>query len=110
MRIAVMGAGASAGMSGRGWPRPASRSHFIARGAHLEALRRNGLRLECPLGDATLAGADATDDPAAIGPVDVVLVAVKLGGDRRRGRALAPLIGRRHPRRHAAERDRRQGR
>ncbi len=65
--------------------------HFIARGPHLEALQRTGLRLECPLGDATLA-VQATDDPAAIGPVDLVLVTVKLGATDAAARTLAPLI------------------
>jgi 2-dehydropantoate 2-reductase len=51
-----------------------------------------GLRIECPLGDATLAVA-ATDDPASTGPVDLVLVAVKLGATDAAARRLAPLIG-----------------
>ena len=94
MRIAVMGAGGIGGYVGARLAEAGETVHFIARGAHLEALRRNGLRLECPLGDVTLAGVDATDDPAAIGPVDLVLVAVKLGATDAAARALAPLIGR----------------
>ena len=94
MRIAVMGAGGIGGYVGARLAEAGEPVHFIARGAHLEALRRNGLRLECPLGDVTLAGVDATDDPAAIGPVDLVLVAVKLGATDAAAGALAPLIGR----------------
>jgi 2-dehydropantoate 2-reductase len=92
MKIAVMGAGGIGGYVGGRLAEAGEAVHFIARGRNLEALRRNGLRIECPLGDATLAVA-ATDDPAAIGPVDLVLVAVKLGATDAAARKLAPLIG-----------------
>jgi 2-dehydropantoate 2-reductase len=66
---------------------------LIARGRHLDALRRNGLRIECPLGGVTLPNIEATDNPAEIGPVDIVLFTVKLGGTDVAARSLAPLIG-----------------
>jgi 2-dehydropantoate 2-reductase len=93
MRIAVMGAGGIGGYVGARLAEAGESVSFIARGAHLDALRRNGLRLECPLGDATIAAANATDDPAALGPVDLVLVTVKLGATDAAARSLAPLIG-----------------
>ena len=51
---------------------------FLARGAHLDALRTRGLRIVSPKGDAHIPGINATSDPAAIRGVDVVLFAVKL--------------------------------
>ncbi|PYR54381.1 MAG: hypothetical protein DMF91_26940, partial [Acidobacteria bacterium] len=66
---------------------------FIARGAHLEALRTKGLRLESPKGNLHLPRVTATDDPAAVGPVDVVLFTVKLYDTESATRLLPPLIG-----------------
>lgn len=50
---------------------------FVARGDHLATLRRDGLRVESIHGDFSVTPTQATDDPAAVGPVDAVLVAVK---------------------------------
>jgi 2-dehydropantoate 2-reductase len=50
---------------------------FIARGAHLHAIRDQGLHIQSPLGDFVLSPAQATDNPTQVGPVDVVLVGVK---------------------------------
>ena len=78
MKVCVMGAGGVGGCLGA---RLAAAGHdvaFIARGAHLAALRSVGLRLESVRGDVTVADALATDDPVAVGPVDLVLFAVKM--------------------------------
>ena len=77
MRLAVIGTGAIGGYFGG---RLAASGHdvtFVARGEHLAALRRDGLRVESHLGDVVLDPVAATDDATGIGPVDVVLVAVK---------------------------------
>ena len=77
MRLAVIGTGAIGGYFGG---RLAASGHdvtFVARGEHLAALRRDGLRVESHLGDVVLHPVAATDDATGIGPVDVVLVAVK---------------------------------
>jgi 2-dehydropantoate 2-reductase len=66
---------------------------FLARGAHLEALRTRGLRLESPKGDLHLERVTATDDPSTVGPVDVVLFAVKLYDMVSAIRLLPPLLG-----------------
>ena len=66
---------------------------FIARGAHLDAIRTVGLRVESPLGDVTLHPAQATDRPGEIGPVDVVLFATKLWDTEVAGEACRPLMG-----------------
>ena len=92
MKIAVVGAGGIGGYVGGRLAEAGEWVHLVARGRHLEALRRNGLRIECPLGDVSLPGIEATDDPLEIGPVDVVVFAVKLGGTDAAARALAPLI------------------
>ena len=78
MRVAVMAAGAVGGYFGG---RLAAAGHdvaFIARGAHRDAIRRNGLKIESGLGDLHLQSVDVTDDASEIGPVDLVLFAVKL--------------------------------
>src|SRR5687768_17797542 len=93
MRIAVMAAGAVGGYFGG---RLAAAGHdvsFIARGAQLEAIRKNGLRIESPLGDLHLEKVRATSDPKEIGPVDVVLFAVKLWDTEIAAETAKPLIG-----------------
>ena len=73
---------AAGGVGGYFGGRMAAAGHdvsFIARGAHLDALRRDGLRIESMLGDLHLKDIDVTDDPKQVGPVDVVLFTVRLG-------------------------------
>jgi 2-dehydropantoate 2-reductase len=92
MRIAAMAAGAVGGYFGA---RLAAAGHevvFFARGAHLDALRREGLTVESPLGDLHLPKVEATDDPARVAPVDVVLFAVKLWDTERAAEQLRPLV------------------
>ena len=57
---------------------------FVARGAHLAALRERGLIIESKLGDVSLPKVEATDDPSTLGSADVVLICVKLWDTRRR--------------------------
>ena len=78
MRIAVFGAGGVGGYYGARLASAGVDVHFIARGAHLEAIRTSGLSIKSANGDLHIHPARVTDDPAAIGPVDLVLVAVKL--------------------------------
>ena len=73
-----MGAGGVGGCLGA---RLAAAGHdvtFIARGRHLSALRQDGLRLHSVRGDLEIAQLSATDDPATVGPVDLVLFTVKM--------------------------------
>ncbi|MEU6550572.1 2-dehydropantoate 2-reductase [Streptomyces sp. NPDC046915] len=93
MKIAVVGAGGIGGYFGG---RLAAAGHdvwFVARGAHLQALRRDGLRIESPDGDLTVTPVRATDDTREIGPVDVVLLCVKTWQLEPAVEALKPLIG-----------------
>ena len=93
MKIAVMGAGGIGGYVGARFAEAGAEVSLVARGAHLEALRANGLRLESPYGDAHLTSIRATDDPAEIGVVDVVLFAVKMAHVDAAAARLGPLIG-----------------
>ena len=93
MRIGVMAAGAVGGYFGA---RMATAGHdvfFIARGAHLEAMRKNGLQIVSPNGDLHLPKVDVTDDPKVVGPVDIVLFAVKLWDTEKGAEAARPLLG-----------------
>ncbi len=91
MRIAVFGAGAIGCWYGAGFARGGAEVHLLARGAHLEALRRDGLTLVSAAGTEQFR-LPATDDPGAIGPVDVVLVAVKSYDTPAVVAALGPLL------------------
>ena len=93
LKIAVMGAGGMGGYVGGRLAQVGETVHFIARGAHLAALRQTGLRIESPFGDAHLAPIHATDDPGEIGPVDLVLFTVKLNDTAAAAERLAPMIG-----------------
>ena len=91
MRIAVMGAGGVGGYFGGRLAQAGNDVVFIARGRHLDALRSKGLALKSPTGDATLK-VTAVDDPAAAGPVEVVLFAVKLWDTEAAAERLQPLL------------------
>lgn len=93
MRIAVIGAGGVGGPFGSALARAGNDVTFLARGAHLEAMRRDGLRVEGALGNFHLSPTQATDDAAEIGPVDIVLFTVKLWDVETAGAKLKPLIG-----------------
>jgi 2-dehydropantoate 2-reductase len=93
MKIAVMGTGGVGGYFGARLAASGQDVHFIARGPHLAAIRAKGLRVKSEAGDVTIKPAHATDNPADIGPVDIVLFAVKLYDTDSAGRMLAPLIG-----------------
>jgi 2-dehydropantoate 2-reductase len=93
MRIAVMGAGALGGYIGARLAEAGEEVAFVARGAHLASMRANGLRILSPVGDLHLSEVTATADPAAIGPVDLVLFTVKLWDTKPAAAALSSLIG-----------------
>ncbi len=91
MRIAVHGAGAVGSYLGSRLAAARADVHLVARGAHLEALRERGLTLITPDGISTTS-VWATDDPATIGPVDLVLFCVKSYDTEAAAAQLAPLI------------------
>jgi len=92
MRIAVMGAGGVGGCLGAHLAKAGNDVTLIARGAHLEAIRRNGLRLKTQDGDFTVDTA-ATDDPGQVRSVDLVLFTVKTYHNAQAIPLLKPLIG-----------------
>jgi 2-dehydropantoate 2-reductase len=92
VRVAVFGAGAVGSYLGSRLAAARADVSLIARGAHLDALRERGLTLITPDGVTTTA-VRATDDPAAIGPVDLVLFCVKSYDTETAAQRLAPLIG-----------------
>lgn len=93
MKIAVIGAGGVGGYFGARLAAAGNEVHFLARGAHLAAMRAEGLQVKSPFGDLHLKPANATDDPAGIGPVDVVLFCVKLYDSDSAAENLKPLVG-----------------
>ena len=92
MKFAIFGAGGVGGYFGAKLAAAGNQVHFIARGAHLDAIRRDGLKLTSATGDVTVKPALATGDPASIGPVDCVLMCVKLWDLESAAAAARPLI------------------
>lgn len=93
MRFAIVGSGAVGGYFGARLARSGQQVTFIARGAHLDAIRARGLEVRsAALGDF-VAMAPAEEDPARVGPVDVVIFAVKAYDNESALPLLAPLQG-----------------
>jgi 2-dehydropantoate 2-reductase len=92
MRIAVYGAGGVGGYFGGRLAQAGAQVHFIDRGAHLQALREHGLRVQSVKGDFAVQ-VPATDDPADIGPCDYVLFCVKAFDTEPAAARLGPLVG-----------------
>jgi 2-dehydropantoate 2-reductase len=78
MRIVIMGAGGLGGYFGARLAAAGNDVAFVARGAHLAAIKQNGLRVTSARGDLHLPEVVATDDPSTLAPADVVMIAVKL--------------------------------
>jgi 2-dehydropantoate 2-reductase len=92
MRIAVVGAGAVGGYFGARLAQGGAELVVIARGAHLEAIRRGGIRVESVAGDVVVRPAECGDDPARLPPVEVVLLGVKAWQVESVAGGLAPLL------------------
>jgi 2-dehydropantoate 2-reductase len=93
MKIAIIGAGGVGGTFGAALAKAGADVWFLARGAHLDAMRTNGLRIVGGRGETHLVPTQATDDPAAIGPADVVLFCVKLWDVESAGEHVRPIVG-----------------
>ncbi len=91
MRIAVLGAGAIGAYVGAALARGGADVHLVARGANLEALKRNGVKVLSPRGDFE-AHPPATDDSSEIGPVDFVFLGLKANSYASAGPLLEPLL------------------
>ena len=93
MRVAVIGAGGVGGGFGAALAKAGADVTFIARGAHLAAMKSVGLKIQGGRGETHLVPTNATDNPADIGPVDIVLFCVKLWDVESAGEAIKPLVG-----------------
>lgn len=93
MKIAIIGSGGVGGYFGARLAASGADVTFVARGKHLEAMQKNGLKVLSALGDLSLPKVKATDDTKTIGPVDVVMIAVKLWATEEAAQTAKPLIG-----------------
>ena len=93
MRIATVATGGIGGFLAVRLVRIGLEVACIARGAHLEAIRNRGLRLESSDGIEMVMPWRATSDPVAVGPVDIVILAVKAGDLDKAAALCRPLIG-----------------
>jgi 2-dehydropantoate 2-reductase len=93
MRILVMGSGGIGGYFGARLAAAGHEVSFIARGAHLDAILAQGLRVESPLGNLHIRNATATSEPRDVGSADIVLFAVKLWDTEIAATAARPLVG-----------------
>lgn len=93
MKIVVMGTGGVGGYFGARLAASGEDVRFVARGAHLEAIKRDGLRITSKLGDLTIRPEKVSASAAEVGPADFVMIAVKLWGTQEAIEAVRPLIG-----------------
>jgi 2-dehydropantoate 2-reductase len=93
MRVAVFGAGSVGGYFGGCLARAGVDVTLIARGDHLRAMQQRGLRVDSPKGDFVVHPIRATDDPAAVGPVDIIIVGVKAWQVPDAAQATRPMLG-----------------
>ena len=93
MKIVMFGAGGVGGYFGGRLAQAGCDVSFVARGAHLEAIRRDGVRLVSPKGDAHMTSVRASADPAELGVADVVFLTVKMYDVDAAAATLGPLLG-----------------
>jgi len=93
VKLAIIGAGGVGGYFGARLQQAGADVHFVARGAHLAAMRSNGLTVESPLGDIHLPRVNVTESPADIGAADIVWLSVKLWDMDSAVRSMRPVVG-----------------
>jgi 2-dehydropantoate 2-reductase len=93
MKILIMGTGGVGGYYGGLLAQQGHEVTFISRGAHLYAIRHEGLKVKSVHGDFTVSPANATDDPANVGPVDLILFSVKTYSTDEAVQAIRPVVG-----------------
>ncbi len=93
MRLAIMGTGGVGGYYGGLLSQAGQEVIFLARGAHLQALRSRGLQVKSVHGDFLVSPAMATDNPAEVGPVDLILFCTKTYHTDAAAPAVRPLLG-----------------
>ena len=92
MKIVMMGSGGLGGYFGARLAAGGADVHFVARGAHLDAMRSQGLTIEGPA-PLHLPKVQATSDPSSIRSADFVFVAVKLWDTARAIEQIKPIVG-----------------
>jgi len=92
MKIMIMGSGGVGAYYGGLLAQQGNDVTFIARGAHLEAIRANGLQVKSIFGDFIISPAKATNNPAEVGPVDLVLFCVKTYHTDEAAKAIQPAV------------------
>ena len=93
MKIVIIGSGGVGGYFGARLAASGEDVTFVARGAHLEALKKNGIKVLSALGDLHLPNVKVTSDTKSIGAADVVMIAVKLWATEEAAQAAKPVIG-----------------
>ena len=93
MKILIMGTGGVGGYYGGLLAQQGNDVTFIARGAHLFAIRHEGLKVNSVHGDFTISPANATDEPINVGPVDLILFCVKAYSTDEAAQAIRPAVG-----------------
>lgn len=94
MKIVMMGSGGVGGFFGGRLAHAGYDVSFVARGAHLQAMREHGLTLENgPQGKLHIPSVRVSDDPGTLGQADLVILSVKLWDTEAAARAMRPLIG-----------------
>ena len=94
MKIAMMGSGGVGGFFGGRLAKAGYDVSFIARGAHLAAMREHGLAIENEAqGDIHVPEVHVTDDPRSLGPVDIVILSVKLWDTEAAAKSILPIVG-----------------
>lgn len=92
MKIVIMGSGGVGSYYGGLLAKQGNNVTFIARGAHLQALRTNGLQVKSVHGDFSIIPAQATDSPAEVGAVDLILFCVKTYDTDEAAKAIQPAV------------------
>jgi 2-dehydropantoate 2-reductase len=92
LKIAIYGSGGVGGYFGARLAKAGNDVHFLARGAHLAAMREKGLRVQSGGGDIHLPKPHVHESPKDIGPADVVMFAVKLADVESAAKELRPLL------------------
>ena len=93
MKILVMGTGGVGGYYGGLLAQQGNEVTFISRGAHLYAIRHEGLKVKSVHGDFTVFPVKAVEDPAKVGPVDFILFSVKTYNTDEAAEAIRPAVG-----------------
>ena len=93
MRIVVMGSGGTGGYFGAKLARAGEDVTFVARGAHLEAIRARGLRVKSAIDGEWVVGAPAVERLDGLPPADLVLFCVKSFDTDSAGEAIKPVVG-----------------